>query len=40
MRSRRRPRTLATYGGTVKEVRKAQRVNAAFQQVLDHRGRR
>src|SRR3954470_1599967 len=24
------------YGGTVKEVRKAQRVNAAFQQVLDH----
>jgi hypothetical protein len=23
------------YGGTVKEVRKAQRVNAAFQQVLD-----
>jgi hypothetical protein len=26
------------YGGTVKEVRKAQRVNAAFQQVLDHAG--
>jgi hypothetical protein len=26
------------YGGTVKEVRKAQRVNAAFQQVLDHPG--
>ena len=24
------------YGGTVKEIRKAQRVNAAFQQVLDH----
>ncbi len=24
------------YGGTVKELRKAQRVNAAFQQVLDH----
>src|SRR3954452_13350575 len=24
------------YGGTVKEVRKAQRVNQAFQQVLDH----
>jgi hypothetical protein len=24
------------YGGTVKEVRKAQRVNAGFQQVLDH----
>src|SRR3954469_8916364 len=24
------------YGGTVKEVRKAMRVNAAFQQVLDH----
>ena len=24
------------YGGTVKEVRKAQRVNAAFQQALDH----
>jgi hypothetical protein len=24
------------YGGTVKENRKAQRVNAAFQQVLDH----
>ena len=24
------------YGGTVKEVRKAQRVNKAFQQVLDH----
>ena len=24
------------YPGTVKEVRKAQRVNAAFQQVLDH----
>ena len=23
------------YGGTVKELRKAQRVNAAFQQVLD-----
>jgi hypothetical protein len=23
------------YGGTVKEIRKAQRVNAAFQQVLD-----
>jgi hypothetical protein len=26
------------YGGTVKEVRKAQRVNAAFQQVLDDPG--
>jgi hypothetical protein len=26
------------YGGTVKEVRKAQRVNAAFQQVLDQPG--
>jgi hypothetical protein len=25
------------YGGTVKEIRKAQRVNEAFQQVLDHR---
>jgi len=24
------------YGGTVAEIRKAQRVNAAFQQVLDH----
>src|ERR687889_1126341 len=24
------------YGGTVKEIRKAQRVNGAFQQVLDH----
>jgi hypothetical protein len=24
------------YGGTVKEIRKAQRVNDAFQQVLDH----
>ena len=24
------------YRGTVKEIRKAQRVNAAFQQVLDH----
>src|SRR5918993_107810 len=24
------------YGGTVKEIRKAQRVGAAFQQVLDH----
>ena len=24
------------YGGTVKEIRKAQRVNAAFQQTLDH----
>ena len=24
------------YGGTVKEIRKALRVNAAFQQVLDH----
>lgn len=24
------------YGGTVMEIRKAQRVNAAFQQVLDH----
>jgi hypothetical protein len=24
------------YGGTVKEIRKAQRVNKAFQQVLDH----
>src|SRR3954453_24152277 len=24
------------YGGTVKEIRKAQRINAAFQQVLDH----
>ena len=23
------------YGGTVKEIRKAQRVNSAFQQVLD-----
>ena len=23
------------YGGTVKEIRKAQRVNTAFQQVLD-----
>jgi hypothetical protein len=23
------------YGGTVKEIRKAERVNAAFQQVLD-----
>ena len=28
------------YGGTVKEIRKAQRVNAAFQQVLDHPGGR
>ena len=28
------------YGGTVKEIRKAQRVNAAFQQVLDHPRRR
>jgi hypothetical protein len=26
------------YGGTVKEIRKAQRVNAAFQEVLDHPG--
>jgi hypothetical protein len=26
------------YGGTVKEIRKAQRVNAAFQQVLDDPG--
>jgi hypothetical protein len=26
------------YGGTVKEVRKAQRVNAAFQRVLDDPG--
>ena len=26
------------YPGTVKEIRKAQRVNAAFQQVLDHPG--
>src|SRR5215207_3533012 len=26
------------YGGTVKEIREAQRVNAAFQQVLDHAG--
>ena len=25
------------YGGTVKEIRKAQPVNEAFQQVLDHR---
>ena len=24
------------YGGTVREIKKAQRVNAAFQQVLDH----
>jgi hypothetical protein len=24
------------YGGTVKEIRKAQRVNTAFQEVLDH----
>ena len=24
------------YGGTVKEIRKARRVNSAFQQVLDH----
>jgi hypothetical protein len=24
------------YGGTVKEIRKAARVNAAFQRVLDH----
>jgi hypothetical protein len=24
------------YGGTVKEIRKAQRVSAAFQRVLDH----
>jgi len=24
------------YGGTVKEIKKSQRVNAAFQQVLDH----
>jgi hypothetical protein len=24
------------YGGTVKEIRKAERVNAAFQKVLDH----
>ena len=28
--------TGANYGGTVKEIRKAQRVNTAFQQVLDH----
>ena len=28
------------YGGTVKEIRKAQRVNAAFQQVLDDPGGR
>ena len=34
--SRRPPRTPATTAGTVKEIRKAQRVNAAFQQVLDH----
>ena len=34
-RSRRR-RTPGTTRGTVKEIRKAQRVNAAFQQVLDH----
>ena len=26
------------YGGTVKEIRKAQRVNGAFQQVLDDPG--
>jgi hypothetical protein len=26
------------YGGTVKEIRKAERVNAGFQQVLDHPG--
>ena len=26
------------YGGTVREIRKAQRVNAAFQQFLDHPG--
>ncbi len=26
------------YGGTVTEIKKAQRVNAAFQQVLDHPG--
>ena len=26
------------YGGTVKEIRKAQRVNRAFQQVLDDPG--
>jgi len=26
------------YGGTVKEIRKAQRVNEAFQQVLDDPG--
>ena len=24
------------YGGTVREIKKAQRVNAAYQQVLDH----
>jgi hypothetical protein len=24
------------YGGTVREIKKAQRVNMAFQQVLDH----
>ena len=34
--SRRPRRTPATTAGTVKEIRKAQRVNAAFQQVLDH----
>ena len=28
------------YGGTVKEIRKAERVNAAFQQVLDDPARR
>ena len=28
--------TARNYGGTVKEIRKAQRVNAAFQKVLDH----
>ncbi len=26
----------ANYGGTVREIKKARRVNAAFQQVLDH----
>ncbi len=35
-RSRRPRRTRGTTAGTVKEIRKAQRVNAAFQRVLDH----
>ena len=35
-RSRRAAAYARNYGGTVKEIRKAQRVNAAFQQVLDH----